>query len=62
MPNPCTYCENYNECNMDKEMEEYCFDFSLSDELVEDAYIDVIIEERRAQFRSEWFLYSNRDE
>lgn len=62
MFNPCAYCENYNECELDREIEEYCFNFSLVDELTEDDYIDAIIEERRAEFRSEWFSYINRDE
>ena len=62
MPNPCIYCEHYNDCDTDKETEEYCFDFSLLDSLVEDDYIDAIIEEQRVSFRAEWFSYISSEE
>lgn len=57
MLNPCIYCVHYDDCKPEDNMKDYCEIFCPVDGFTEDDYLNAIIEERRASFRDEWFIY-----
>lgn len=62
MLNPCIYCANYNDCELEGSMKDYCGDYCCADGFADDDYLNAIIEERRASFRNEWFAYTENNE
>lgn len=57
MPNPCVFCVNYDDCELEECMKDYCDAYYPANGFTEDDYLDAVIEERRVSFRDEWFAY-----